>query len=104
MAQMTFETFRSKRPAFKYLFNSYYEAIGPRHPRPQRGLLSRPTIDIVAAYRDHVTSATARLIERIAEPEWSAAGPLIELGLQHEQLAAVLLEHQIHTAEAVETE
>ena len=36
-------------PAFAYLFNSYYEAVGPRHPRPERGLLSRPTVDIVAS-------------------------------------------------------
>jgi ergothioneine biosynthesis protein EgtB len=72
-------------PAFAYLFNSYYEAAGPRHPRPQRGLLSRPTADIVAAYRDHVSLAMARLIERAAEPTWHEVAPLIELGLHHEQ-------------------
>src|SRR5262249_49537201 len=70
---------------FAYLFNSYYEAAGPRHPRPQRGLLSRPTVDIVAAYRDHVSAGVARLIERAAEPAWAEAAPLIELGLHHEQ-------------------
>ena len=42
------------RPGLRLLFNSYYEAVGPRHPRPERGLLSRPTVDVVAAYRDHV--------------------------------------------------
>src|SRR5215471_10243553 len=72
-------------PAYAYLFNSYYEAAGPRHPRPQRGLLSRPTVDIVAAYRDHVSAGVARLIERAAEPAWAEAAPLIELGLHHEQ-------------------
>jgi ergothioneine biosynthesis protein EgtB len=72
-------------PAFAYLFNSYYEAAGPRHPRPQRGLLSRPTVDIVAAYRDHVTAALARLIERTVEPAWGDLVSLIELGVQHEQ-------------------
>ena len=72
-------------PAFAYLVNSYYEAVGPRHPRPERGLLSRPTVDIVAAYRDHVTTATSRLIERGSEPVWSQAAPLVELGVQHEQ-------------------
>jgi ergothioneine biosynthesis protein EgtB len=71
--------------AFAYLFNSYYEAAGPRHPRPQRGLLSRPTADIVAAYRDHVGVAMARLIERAADPAWHQVAPLIELGLHHEQ-------------------
>jgi ergothioneine biosynthesis protein EgtB len=72
-------------PAFAYLFNSYYEGVGPRYPRPERGLLSRPTVDIVAAYRDHVTAAMSRLIERAAEPAWSEAAPLLELGVQHEQ-------------------
>jgi ergothioneine biosynthesis protein EgtB len=77
--------YRAFDPAFAYLFNSYYEAAGPRHPRPQRGLLSRPTVDIVAAYRDHVSAAMARLIERAAEPAWNEFAPLIELGLHHEQ-------------------
>ena len=72
-------------PAFGYLFNSYYEAVGPRHPRPERGLLSRPTVDIVMAYRDHVSSAIARLIERVAEPEWSEVAAVLELGIHHEQ-------------------
>src|SRR5215831_986324 len=71
--------------AFAYLFNSYYEAAGPRHPRPERGLLSRPTVDIVAAYRDHVGAAISRLIERASPAVWSEAAPLIELGIQHEQ-------------------
>ena len=72
-------------PAFDYLFNSYYEAVGPRHPRPERGLLSRPTVDIVAAYRDHVSAAMTRLIECAVEPAWGQAAPLVELGVQHEQ-------------------
>src|SRR5690242_19744787 len=72
-------------PAFAYLFNSYYEAVGARHPRPERGLLSRPTVDIVIAYRDHVNSAMARLIEQLAELAWSEVAPLLELGVQHEQ-------------------
>ncbi len=89
-----FETFLLRRfdpgycafdPAFAYLFNSYYEAAGPRHPRPERGLLSRPTVDIVGAYRDHVGAAIARLVERAAEPIWQEAAPLVELGLHHEQ-------------------
>ena len=71
--------------AFAYLFNSYYEAVGPRHPRPWRGLLSRPTVDAVAAYRDHVTAAMLRLIETADETVWEKAAPLIELGLHHEQ-------------------
>ena len=66
--------------AFKVLFNSYYNAIGDRHPRPQRGLLSRPSLESVLAYREHVDAAMLALLARSAE-----ADALIELGLQHEQ-------------------
>jgi ergothioneine biosynthesis protein EgtB len=72
-------------PAFAYLFNSYYEAAGPRHPRPERGLLSRPTVDAVGAYRDHVSAAMLRLIDEAGAAVWHQAAPLVELGLQHEQ-------------------
>ena len=72
-------------PAFAYLFNSYYEAAGPRHPRPERGLLSRPTVDVIGAYRDHVGAAMARFAEHSSEQVWEDAAPLIELGLHHEQ-------------------
>src|SRR5262245_30014810 len=72
-------------PAFAYLFNSYYEAVGPRHPRPERGLLSRPSVDVVAAYRDHVSTAMTRLIAGAPAEIWLAAAPLVELGFQHEQ-------------------
>jgi ergothioneine biosynthesis protein EgtB len=77
--------YRPFDPAFAYLFNSYYEAVGPRHPRPQRGLLSRPGVERIAAYRDHVGAAMSRLIERAGAAEWEAAAPLIELGINHEQ-------------------
>ena len=72
-------------PAFHYLFNSYYEAEGPRHPRPQRGLLSRPSCADVAAYRDHVGAAIATLVESATGEAWSEIAPLLELGLHHEQ-------------------
>jgi ergothioneine biosynthesis protein EgtB len=71
--------------AFPYLFNSYYEAAGPRHPRPQRGVLSRPSVADVAAYREHVDAAMTRLIEQASAADWDEAAPLIELGLHHEQ-------------------
>jgi ergothioneine biosynthesis protein EgtB len=66
---------------YEYLFNSYYEAVGPRHPRPQRGLITRPGVDEVMAYRAHVTRAMSRLIEG----DTFRCGALIELGLHHEQ-------------------
>ena len=74
--------YRAFDPAFAYLFNSYYEAVGPRHPRPERGLLSRPTVDAIGAYRDHVTAAVLRLADEAGDPVWREATPLIELGLQ----------------------
>ncbi len=70
---------------FSRLFNSYYEALGPRHPRPQRGLLTRPGLTEVHAYRAHVDEALQRFIAEADEAQWTAAAPLLELGLQHEQ-------------------
>ena len=72
-------------PAFAYLFNSYYEAAGPRHPRAERGLLSRPSVDVIAAYRDHIGAAMGRFVEGAPEQAWREAAPLLELGLHHEQ-------------------
>ena len=72
-------------PAFGYLFNSYYEAVGERHPRPQRGLLSRPPLEHVLAYRAHVDAAMARLIAEANGRTWAEIAPLLELGLHHEQ-------------------
>lgn len=70
---------------FAFLFNSYYESLGPRHPRPQRGLLTRPTQHEVQAYRQHVDAALLAFVAHADAAAWSAAAPLIELGLQHEQ-------------------
>jgi ergothioneine biosynthesis protein EgtB len=91
-----FETFVLKRyargyrpfdPAYEYLFNSYYEAVGPRHPRPQRGLISRPGVEEIMRYRRHVTQAMADLIQDGAGEE----AELLELGLHHEQQHQELL-------------
>ncbi len=78
-------------PSFGYLFNSYYEAVGPRHPRPARGLLSRPGIEEIARYRAHVDGAMRRLIVIVGEEQWSELAPLIELGLNHEEQHQELL-------------
>lgn len=72
-------------PQFFHLFNSYYESLGTRHPRPQRGLLTRPPVDEVHAYRAHVDGAMAEYIASAPAQQWQAAGALVELGLHHEQ-------------------
>ncbi|HEY8571289.1 ergothioneine biosynthesis protein EgtB [Phenylobacterium sp.] len=68
-------------PRFGYLFNSYYEALGARQPRPARGLLTRPSLDDVIAYRARVDEGMVRLLEGPAE----GYADLIELGLAHEE-------------------
>ncbi len=68
--------------AYAVLFNSYYVTVGDRHPRPERGMLSRPGRGEIMAYRHHVDAAMARLIA--AGPS-AACARLIELGLHHEQ-------------------
>jgi len=73
---------------YRYLFNSYYEAVGARHPRPRRGLLTRPTIGEVIAYRRRVDDALFALLDR---PLPAAALDTIELGVQHEQQHQELL-------------
>lgn len=85
---------------FTYLFNSYYETVGSRHPRPQRGMLTRPDLATVLRYREYVDEAMARLFAGMTvpagtgtvrtEPEQSLPA-LIELGVQHEQQHQELL-------------
>ena len=68
---------------FGFLFNSYYEAVGPRHARPERGLLTRPTLDEVIRFRAHVDEHMERLLESGRVP--SDLQALVRLGLHHEQ-------------------
>jgi dimethylhistidine N-methyltransferase len=69
-------------PNYSYLFNSYYEAIGARHPRPARGLLTRPAAAEVMAFRTHVDEGMERLLAGHTPP---AVHDLILLGLAHEE-------------------
>ena len=73
-------------PDFSYLFNSYYEAVGERHPRFARGMITRPGTDEVTAYRKHVDKGVASLLGRGEQ-----FGKLVELGMQHEQQHQELL-------------
>jgi ergothioneine biosynthesis protein EgtB len=74
--------FRPHHPAFRVLFNSYYNGIGEQHPRPQRGLITRPSLAEVLAYRRAVDERVLALIGRGLQGE---APAIVELGLQHEQ-------------------
>jgi len=78
-------------PRFQFLFNSYYEAIGPRHPRPARGLVTRPDASDVTRYRAAVDAAMLAMLPDAA-PDVLA---LVGLGLQHEQQHQELLQTDI---------
>ena len=95
-----FETFVLERfePAFKpfdasfrVLFNSYYNGVGDKHPRPQRGLISRPSLDEVLAYRVQVDARVQNVISSAGDAEHTELAQLIRLGLQHEQQHQELL-------------
>ncbi|SDZ76338.1 ergothioneine biosynthesis protein EgtB [Acidovorax soli] len=75
--------------AFRVLFNSYYNGVGARHPRPQRGLLTRPPLAEVLAYRADVDARMQRLLPTLVHD--AALCALVELGLQHEQQHQELL-------------
>lgn len=74
-------------PDFHFLFNSYYEAEGARHARPHRGLLTRPSLDHIRAYRAHVDAAMLEAMPTLGND----ALALVELGLNHEQQHQELL-------------
>jgi ergothioneine biosynthesis protein EgtB len=85
------EGYRVVDPAYGFLFNSYYEAVGPRHARPQRGLLSRPGAAEVGRYRAAVDDALDRLLVGSSAHLSSDVANLVELGLHHEQQHQELL-------------
>ncbi len=72
-------------PNFRVLFNSYYNTVGAQHPRPERGLLSRPTLDQVRGYRHWVDRQMTTLVLTCSVRDLEALAPLVELGLNHEQ-------------------
>jgi ergothioneine biosynthesis protein EgtB len=77
--------YRPFDPAFAFLFNSYYNSVGPRWPRPQRGLLSRPTVAEVYRYRAHVDEQMSSLFQRVSTPIPNRIGSTVRLGIHHEQ-------------------
>ena len=76
---------------FPFLFNSYYVAAGPRHARPQRGLITRPNGEDVAGYRAYVDAAVERLIANVPAADAGRVFTILEIGLHHEQQHQELL-------------
>ncbi|HEX9049737.1 MAG TPA: ergothioneine biosynthesis protein EgtB [Anaeromyxobacter sp.] len=79
---------RPFHPGYAFLFNSYYDAVGPRQPRPHRGLLSRPPLEDVLRYRAHVD---ARMGALLAGPAADRLLDVVELGIAHEEQHQELL-------------
>jgi len=80
--------YRSPHPEWNYLFNSYYQSVGPMHARPQRGLLSRPGVAQIRDYRERVDEAIGDWLSRGVD---ATTQGIIELGLEHEQQHQELL-------------
>ncbi len=81
--------YKAYNEEFDYLFNSYYYTVGPMHPRPKRGLLSRPTLKTVTQYREHVDSAMLELLTKVSGDD--ALEKIVVIGLNHEQQHQELL-------------
>ncbi len=75
------EAFVPFQPDFRVLFNSYYKAVGDQHPRPERGLLTRPSLDLIFEYRAHVDRSVLALLSAEDSRDFLGA---IELGIEHE--------------------
>ena len=87
-------------PRWGYLFNSYYEAVGPRYARPRRGMISRPSVAEVGEYRRVIDERMTDLLERATVEDLRALGPLLDLGLaheeQHQELILTDILHALH--------
>jgi ergothioneine biosynthesis protein EgtB len=78
-------------PRYGYLFNSYYDAVGDRHARSRRGLLTRPSVDEIQAYRRHVDRHVGGLLKDLEDSGLGRPGEVVRLGLHHEQQHQELL-------------
>src|SRR5216684_9018114 len=77
-------SYRPFHPRYNFLFNSYYEAVGERWPRPARGLLSRPTVEDVIAYRRAIDERIHEWLDPLSNSSLESIRPVFELGLNHE--------------------
>jgi ergothioneine biosynthesis protein EgtB len=85
------KSYRVFHERYGYLFNSYYETVGTFFPRPQRGLLARPTVEDIRRYRVHVDQAVAELLSAPPERDLDEIAERLVLGLNHEQQHQELL-------------
>ena len=83
--------YKAFHPQYAILFNSYYDTIGEYHPRPERGMLSRPTVKEVYEYRNYVDQHMTRLLEETNHPQYAEITRRTILGLNHEQQHQELL-------------
>ena len=83
--------FKPFDPGFRVLFNSYYNGVGDKYPRPQRGLISRPTLEEVLAYRAQVNERVLGVLSGDPGEAGAELARLITLGLHHEQQHQELL-------------
>lgn len=83
--------YRAFDERYAFLFNSYYVAAGARHERPKRGLITRPCVAEIAAYRAHVDAAVAQLIAECAPESFGEVARIVEIGVNHEQQHQELL-------------
>ena len=77
--------YASPDPDYVYLFNSYYNAVGDKYPRPRRGMISRPTVADVYRYRAHVNEHVLDLLECSDDADLDRLSPIVTLGINHEQ-------------------
>jgi ergothioneine biosynthesis protein EgtB len=77
--------YKAFHPSFGYLFNSYYNAVGDRIARPRRGLITRPTLEEVYAYRSAIDGAILAYLDEVGTALPATVAAVIELGIQHEQ-------------------
>ena len=79
------EKYKSLHPQYNYLFNSYYTQFGERHCRPKRGLISRPTVELVYKYRKYVNNKIEDLFAKSSKKDFETHAPVIEIGIHHER-------------------
>lgn len=83
--------YRAFNPDYRYLFNSYYQGVGPQYTRAMRGVISRPGVSEVLDYREYVDSHISHLMQSCEAKTWLMISPLIRLGIEHEKQHQELL-------------